>query len=85
LGENYAVDFAEVEFPKSPQEERAELDWKLAKGLMSREDLVRHFNPDISDEDLESKLNKVDESKKVEAEATQASAVTTGLEGIFAE
>jgi hypothetical protein len=36
---------------------------------MSREDLVRHFNPDISDEDLESKLNKVDESKKVEAEA----------------
>ena len=69
LGENYAVDFAEVEFPKSPQEERAELDWKLAKGLMSREDLVRYFNPDISDEDLESKLNKVDESKKVEAEA----------------
>lgn len=71
FGENYAVDFAEVEFPKSPQEERAELDWKLEKGLINREDLVRHFNPDISDEDLNELLNRVDESKKMEAEATR--------------
>ena len=85
LGERYVIDFAEIEFPKSWAETKDELNFKLEKGLMSREDLVRHFNPDISDEDLESKLNKVDESKKIEAEATQASAVTTGLEGIFAE
>ena len=62
-GERYSVDFAEIEFPKSPQEERAELDWKLAKGLISREDLFRHFNPDISDEDLKAKLGEVDEAK----------------------
>ena len=66
LGERYSVDFAEIEFPKSPQEERAELDWKLEKGLISREDLFRHFNPDISDEDLKTKLGKVDESKQAE-------------------
>ena len=66
LGERYSVDFAEIEFPKSPQEERAELDWKLEKGLISREDLFRHFNPDISDEDLKTKLGEVDESKQAE-------------------
>ena len=71
FGESYSVDFAEVEFPLSPQEERAALDWKLDKGLMNREDLVRHFNPDISDEDLNALLTRVDESKKLEAEATQ--------------
>jgi len=71
LGEGYAVDFAEVEFPQSPQEVRAELDWKLEKGLISREDLFRHFNPDISNEDLQKKLSEVDESKKVEAEAVK--------------
>ena len=71
LGERYSVDFAEIEFPKSPQEERAELDWKLEKGLISREDLFRHFNPDISDEDLKTKLGEVDEAKAVETKATQ--------------
>jgi len=71
LGERYAVDFAEIEFPKSPQEERAELDWKLEKGLISREDLFRHFNPDISDEDLKVKLGEVDEAKKAESEAVK--------------
>ena len=70
LGERYSVDFAEIEFPKSPQEERAELDWKLEKGLISREDLFRHFNPDISDEDLKTKLGEVDEAKAVETKAT---------------
>jgi len=69
MGERYAVDFAEIEFPKSPQEERAELDWKLEKGLISREDLIRHFNPDISEEDLKILLDRVDESKQAEAEA----------------
>jgi hypothetical protein len=69
LGERYSVDFAEIEFPKSPQEERAELDWKLEKGLISREDLFRHFNPDISDEDLKTKLGEVDEAKAVETKS----------------
>ncbi len=69
MGEDYAVDFAEVEFPQSPKEEREHLEWMMAKGLMSREDLIRHFNPDISDEDLQAKMNQVDESKRAEAEA----------------
>ncbi len=69
LGEAYDVDFAEVAFPLTPQEERDQLDWELAKGLKTREDLIRHFNPDIDDAELALKLAEVDESRKVEADA----------------
>ena len=44
---------------------------KLEKGLINREDLVRHFNPDITDIDLKKVTDRVDESKKLEAEATK--------------
>jgi len=43
----------------------------MAKGLMDRTDLIRHFNPDISDEDLKTLMERVDENKKAEAEAQQ--------------
>jgi hypothetical protein len=71
MGENYSVDFAEVEFPQSPKEEREHLEWMMAKGLMSREDLIKHYNPDITDEDLQKLMDRVDESKQAEAEAQQ--------------
>ena len=38
---------------------------------MDRTDLIRHFNPDISDEDLTTLMDRVDENKKAEAEAQQ--------------
>ena len=81
MGENYAVDFAEVEFPQSPQDERTHLEWMMDKGLMSREDLIKHYNPDITEEDLQSLMERVDQSKQAEAEAQRPE---TGLEGIFA-
>ena len=71
MGENYAVDFAEVEFPLDQSEEFARLEFMMDKGLMDRTDLIRHFNPDISDEDLEKLMNRVDENKKKEAQAQQ--------------
>jgi len=43
----------------------------MAKGLMSREDLIKHYNPDITDEDLQKLMDRVDESKQAEAEATK--------------
>ena len=81
MGENYAVDFAEVEFPQSPQDERTHLEWMMDKGLMSREDLIKHYNPDITEEDLQALMERVDQSKQAEAEAQRPE---TGLEGIFA-
>ena len=71
MGENYAVDFAEVEFPLDQNEEFARLEFMMDKGLMDRTDLIRHFNPDISDEDLEKLMNRVDENKKKEAQPQQ--------------
>ena len=71
LSEDYAVDFGEVSYPMSPQEERAWLDWKLSKGIMSKKELLLYFNPDMSDEELENKLGEVREEVKTEAEATQ--------------
>tara|TARA_R100001443_G_scaffold17872_3_gene28512 strand:+ start:1479 stop:2846 length:1368 start_codon:yes stop_codon:yes gene_type:complete len=71
LSEDYAVDFGEVSYPMSPQEERAWLDWKLDKGIMSKKELLLYFNPDMTDEELEVKLNEVREETKQEAEATQ--------------
>ena len=71
MGENYAVDFAEVEFPLDQSEEFARLEFMMDKGLMDRTDLIRFFNPDISDEDLEKLMNRVDENKQKEAQAQQ--------------
>ena len=71
MGDNYAVDFAEIEFPTDQAQEFARLEFMMDKGLMDRTDLIRHFNPDISDEDLTRLMERVDEGKKAEAEAQQ--------------
>ena len=71
LSEDYAVDFGEVSYPMSPQEERAWLDWKMANGIMSRKDLLLYFNPDMTEEEIETKLGEVREEKQIEAEAKQ--------------
>ena len=36
---------------------------------MSREDLIKHYNPDITEEDLQSLMERVDQSKQAEVEA----------------
>ena len=71
MGENYSVDFAEIEFPTDQKQEFERLEFMMDKGLMDRTDLIRHFNPDISDEDLKTLMDRVDENKKAEAEAQQ--------------
>ena len=71
LNENYSVDFGEVTFPMSPQEERAWLDWKLAKGIITKRDLLLYFNPDMTDEELEKKMAEVQEEKVAERETEQ--------------
>ena len=55
----------------SPKEEREWLDWKIAKGLMTQKELLLHFNPDMSDNEIESKLNEVREETRINTEATQ--------------
>ena len=67
LPENLSLDFGEVSFPMSPSEERAWLDWKMDKGIMTKKELLLHFNPDMSDDELKLKMGELEEEQKVEA------------------
>ena len=43
----------------------------MDNGLMSQKDLLRHFNPDITDEELEEKLSTIqEETPEPEASAS---------------
>ena len=69
FGEDYTVDFAEPTFPVPAKEELDLLLAKKAAGVIDQEDIIRFYNPDISDEDLEAKLSKNLESQAKETEA----------------
>ena len=75
LPEDYSVDFGEVSYPMSIDQELKMLDWKLANGIMSQRDLLLYFNPDMSDEELAMKMGEVQEERtqqiQAERQATQ--------------
>ena len=71
LSEDITIDFGEIEFPLSPAEERAWLDWKLAKGIMTKKELLLYFNPDMDEAELQAKLDEVNLEKQEENEAVQ--------------
>ena len=56
LSEDYAVDYGEVSYPMSAKEELDLLKAKKDMGIIDQEDIIRHYNPDISDEELQQKL-----------------------------
>ena len=68
--EDLAIDFEEATFPKSWSETKDELLFKLDQGIMTKRELLLYFNPDMTDEDIESRLGAVVEEKATEAEAT---------------
>jgi len=69
LGEDLSIDFGEVSYPMSIDQELKMLDWKLQKGVMTKRELLLHFNPDMSDEELEVKMGEVQEEKTQEIQA----------------
>ena len=66
--ESYAVDFAETDFPDDWSAEKDKLMFMMDNGLITQKDLMRHFNPDITDAELEQKLEEVEEEKPEPAE-----------------
>ena len=60
-----------MQVPLSPAEERAWLDWKLDKGIMTKKELLLYFNPDMDEVELQAKLDEVLEEKQMETEAAQ--------------
>lgn len=71
FSEDLSIDFGEVSYPMSVEQELKMLEWKLANGIMSKRDLLLHFNPDMSDEELETKMGEVQEEKQQERDAQQ--------------
>ena len=66
LSESYSVDFAEAGFPKTWAEEKDRLQFQLDNNLMSRKELIRYFNADIPDEQLDEMLGELKEEQQAE-------------------
>lgn len=67
LPEKIHVDFAEVEFPLDPAEERARWEWEWQHGLSSKLDYLKSKSPDTPEDELQKTLEKnATEAKKIE-------------------
>ena len=64
LSEDYSVDYGEVNYPLSEKEELEVLRIKQEMGIINQEDIIRHYNPDISDQELAEKLGTNEEAPK---------------------
>ena len=69
LSEDLSIDFGEVSYPMSIDQELKMLDWKLSKGIMTKKELLLYFNPDMSEEELAMKMEEVQEEKTQEVQA----------------
>ena len=59
LGEDYVVDFGEAQFPMSQMEELEVLKMKKEMGIITQRDILKHFNPDAQESEIQEKLNQV--------------------------
>ena len=60
LSENYSVDYPEVGFPMTWTEERNKLEFMMEHNLITREELIRKFNPDIDEAELALKMKELE-------------------------
>ena len=67
------MDFAEAGFPKTWAEEKDRLQFQLDNNLMSRKELIRYFNEDIPDEQLDEMLGELKEEQQAEVPQQQPS------------
>lgn len=56
LPDNMHVDFAEVRFPVSKEEQRAQDEWDLQQGFISKVDILKRKSPDTPEEQLKERL-----------------------------
>jgi len=60
LDESFAVDFSESDYPEEWNIQKDRLQFMLDNGLMDKKELYREFNPDITDEELEQRLEELE-------------------------
>ena len=73
LPDDYYVDFGEITYPMSVEQEHKMLQWKLDNGVMTKRDLLLYFNPDMNDQELEEKLGEVAEERNQEVQQQRES------------
>ena len=64
LPESYAVDFSDAGFPTTWAEEKDRLQFQLDNNLISRKELIRYFNEDITDDELAEKMGELQEEEQ---------------------
>ena len=79
LDESFAVDFSESNYPEEWNVEKDKLQFMMDNGLMDKKELYRHFNKDITDEELEMRLQELE--PEVEEEPTPQSPLLAALRG----
>ena len=79
LDESFAVDFSESDYPEEWNVEKDKLQFMMDNGLMDKKELYRHFNKDITDEELEMRLQELE--PEVEEEPTPQSPLLSALRG----
>ena len=79
IDEEYSVDFTEPRFPLTAQEERAQWDWEWANNLATKEDYLRKYNPDASEDEIKEMAEELGANVPEQEEET----VTAG--GLLAQ
>jgi len=79
LSESYSVDFAEAGFPTTWAEEKDRLQFQLDNNLIGRKELIRYFNNDIPDEQLDEMLGELKEEQEAEAPAVPQTGLLQAL------
>jgi hypothetical protein len=79
LDESFAVDFSESDYPEEWNTEKDKLQFMMDNGLMDKKELYRHFNKDITDEEIEMRLQELE--PEVEEEPTPQSPLLSALRG----
>jgi hypothetical protein len=77
--ESYAVDFSESDYPEEWNVEKDKLLFMMDNGLMDKKGLMKYFNPDITDEELDMRLEEL-EPEVAEEEAAPQSPLLSALQ-----
>ena len=72
LTDDIYVDFPELSFPIGELEELQVLEKKHSMGLITKKEMLLHYNPDMDEAELNEKLGEIGEERAQEAQAQPA-------------
>ena len=79
IAEEFSVDFTEPRFPLTAQEERAQWDWEWDNNLSTKEDYLRKYNPDATDEEIDEMAEQLNMNEQPAEENTTSNILMQAL------